>query len=586
MVKRAISNITHVMVRKQTEIMSVASMLMIVGVVTKVFGLLFNSIAAGYVGTDAYNSFVFASNLPELISQVILFGGISASILPILSNVLEGEGEQRFYRVFSSLINLSLIAFTILAALVALGADQVLPWFIEQVIRPKEAISPTQMAELSAMLRALMIPQVILGISIYLTTALNIYERFLVPQLAPLFYNIGRLIALYALLPILGKSPWVLVWGTLLGAIIHLLIQIPVFRHVGIRYQFVLDLRDKFIQKIAVVAVPRVGAISVEQIGITIDKFIAFGLVNNALALYNLATLIISVPLSIIGASFATASFPTLAKAFNSQDRIVASQVFLKIANQIIFFAIPAAVLLLVMRVPVARLVYGIFGSEIGFLETYTIAWVILFFAPGLVLESLRTFLYRTFYAAHDTIRPLVVSIVVMISGAVTGILFTNYFSHFNTFAVQKLTFNTDFFLTKEAGASAVGGLALSSTVVFTIEAIVLIYWLNKRYLHAAWGDILWPFLKKLVAGAAMMLSCYLIYKIWAGLEDTERTVYLLVLTVTTTAAGLMIYLGTCWLLQIAEVKVFIDFLVKYPNLKVLKRFKSFDPIPETIDYQ
>lgn len=586
MVKRTFNNITNVLLRKQTEIMSVASMLMIIGIVTKVFGLLFNSVAAGYLGPQAYSSFVSASILPELISQITLFGGVSASILPILSRALDQDGESRFFRVFSTLINFSLILFTIISVVIIIFADNLLPWFISEVVRPTDAIPATQMLDMVQMLRVLMLPQVVLGISIYLTTALNIYDRFLVPQLAPLFYNIGRIMAVFILLPILGQSPWVLVWGTLIGAVIHLAIQVPVVAHVGIRYLPVIDLRDSYLRKIGTVAVPRVTAISVEEFGRTIDKLIAFSLTSNSLGLYNLATLIASVPLSIFGTSFATASFPSLSKAFNKEDKELAGQIFLKIANQILFFSLPAGILLLVLRVPLARLTYGIFGSGIGFLETYSIAWIILFFAPGVVFESLRTFLYRSFYAAHDTVRPLFISICVMVTGAITGILFTNYLSHFDTFAIREMHFELSYFLSKGTGNAAVGGLSLSSSLVFTIEAFVLIIWMNKRYLHMTWGEVFKPMLKKLVAGLIMTLSCYLIYKIWAGLEDTERTVYLMILTITTTSAALMIYIGTSWFFNISEVRVFINFLVKYPNLKVVKRFLAFAPIPRSNDFE
>ncbi len=579
MVKRAISNITNVMVRKQTEIVSVASMLIVIGLATKVLGLIFNALAAGYLGTTAYNSFIFASALPELASQVILFGAISASVLPVLTGVLDKHGSQRFSKVFSSLINISLVLFTLAAVLIGLFAHDLLPWFIETVIQPKEEIK--NIAELGDMLRVLMIPQVILGISVYLSTALNIYERFLVPQLAPLFYNLGRILAIFILIPFMGNSPWVLVIGTIIGSLIHLAVQVPVVLHLGVRYQLVADFKDKYIRKIGMVAAPRIAAISGDQIRITIDKFIAFGLVNNSLALYNLAILIISVPLSVFGVSFATASFPSLAKAFNNNDRILASQIFYKVVNQIIFFSVPAAVLLLVLRVPISRMAFGVFGEEIGFLETYTIAWVILFFAPGIVFESLRTVIYRAFYAAHDTIRPLVISIGVLIFGTILGVLFTNYLSNFDTFALQSLTFDLSYFFSKESGGAAVGGLALRSSVIFTVESLVLIYWLNRTYLHARWGEVMGPILRKITAGGVMLLFCYVVYKIWAGLDDTEKTAYLIILTATTTAASLMIYLGVSWALRVPEVKGFIEFLIKYPNLKAFRRFRNFDPIPE-----
>ncbi len=579
MVRRAISNLGRVLTRKQTEIMGVATMIMGLGFVTKIFGLFSTQIASGYLSTDAWDKFLFASNLPELISQVILVGGLGATVLPILSQTLTKDGPKRFIRVFNTVVNLSLLGFVIIAIIITIAAPTFIPWFIENVIRPREAISAADMVEIVDMTRVLMLPQIVLGISIYVTMALNVYDRFLITQLAPLFYNFGRLVSLYIFLPLLGQTPWVLVLGTILGSILHLLIQIPIARHIGLRYRLDFDLKDAYVKTVVRVASPRLLAVSIEQISVAIDRFIAFSLAGNAQALYYFAVLLISIPLSLIGSSYATASYPTLSRAFNEDNRILAGQVFLRILNQIIFLSIPLAVLLFILRVPIVRLTYGILGSEIDFLKTYTIAWVVLFFAPGIVLESTRMFLYRTFYAAHDTFRPLIISVFVLIGGYVTGVLFTNYFSHFNSFAINEFYFNLDYFFKRSDGVAAVGGLGLSSSLVFSLEAVILIVWLNKKYLKLPVIEIVIPILKKVFAGTVMLLFTYLVFKIWGGLESTERTLYLLILTFTTSAAAMAIYIGISGLLRIGEVKTYLRLLAKYPNLNQIRRLLKFNPI-------
>jgi putative peptidoglycan lipid II flippase len=578
MVKKAISNIGRMMTKKQTEIMSVATMLMVIGIITKVFGLFSNSVATGYLGTEIFNNFLTASILPELISQIILFGGVSASVLPVLSGVLDKSGEKRFAKVFSTLVNASLIIFIILAIVIALTADF---WFVEFFAKG-HVYSIEEKAQLVGMLRIMMIPQIILAISVYLTTVLNIYERFLVPQLAPLFYNLGRILSVFVLLPLLGQSPWVLVWGTMIGAILHLAIQIPVLMHLGVKYQVAIDLKDRYISKIAWIIAPRIFSISVEQIAVAIDKIIANSIrVGDPLSFYQLGVQIVSIPLSLFGASFATASFPAMSKAFNNGDRILASQIFIRIINQILFFSIPFSLMLLIFRVPLTRLAYGIFGSEIGFFETYSIAWVVLFFAFGVVFESLRAFLYRTFYANHDTVRPLVMSLVVMALGVVTGIMFTNYFSHYDTFAINDLTFNLDYFFHRGNGYSAVAGLAASSSLIFTLEAFLLIYWLNKKYILASFEDYFKPIMRKVIAGAVMFAVTYVIFRIWASTQMSQKTLFLLILTATNGAAGLMVYLGTSWFLKVSEVNTYISFLLKFPNFQAMKTFLGFNPIPK-----
>ncbi|MDQ7021915.1 MAG: lipid II flippase MurJ [Candidatus Dojkabacteria bacterium] len=107
-------------------------------------------------------------------------------------------------------------------------------------------------------MRALLFPQLFLGISVFVSSGLNIYDRYIVPQLSPLFYNIGRIIIVVSFLPLFDYSPWVIVLGAYLGSLLHLLVQLPLFKNLKIKYLPIIDFKDNNLKEVLKLGLPRI----------------------------------------------------------------------------------------------------------------------------------------------------------------------------------------------------------------------------------------------------------------------------------------------------------------------------------------
>lgn len=552
----SISRVRNILTREENGIYNAVFILMVLMLGTKFTGLVFNSMSAGFLGAGPYNEFLFASNIPEIISASILLGAISASIIPALVQSREEAGHGSFLRVFNTLVNISFIVFALLAGVVAIFADAFLPWAIDNLIHPVTPPTAEELDRIVTMLRVLMIPQVILGISTYISSSLNVMQRFVVPQLAPLFYNFGRILSILVFIPILGRSPWVLVWGTLLGSIFHLLIQIPLARNLGIKYMPILDFKDKYFKSLLKLGLPRILGLSAEQIAIGVDRIIAYGLVGYSLTAYELGVRLIVIPISLFGMTFATASFPLLSKAYVHGDTSTFQKIFIKVLNQIVFLSLPVTVLLLVLRLPITRLFYGIFGNHFTWDYTRLVAWVVMFFAVGLTFEALRSLLYRTYYAVHNSLIPLLSAIFVVVGGVITGILFTNYFSHFHELSVFDLEFNPEYFLTKSDGIAGVGGLALSGSLIYIVETLFLLLYLNHKYLKIKIKDFVLPLFKKFFISGMTLFLAYFLYTFYNDILDTSRTSQIFFLTTTTVVASMAFYFLLSYELKVEEVEI------------------------------
>ncbi len=559
-----------ILVREQNGIVNAAFILMILVLITKFTGLIFNSIAVGFLGTAPFNEFLFASNLPEIISASILLGAISASVIPALIDAREEGGHERFLSVLNTLVNLSLLTFIIIAVIIAITAHIFMPWMIDNVIKPVTPPTQKEMDEIVMMLRILMIPQVILGVSAFVSSSLNVMQRFVVPQLAPLFYNIGRIFAVLVFIPILGKSPWVLVWGTLIGSILHLLIQLPLARHLNISYQFSVNIKDKYFKNILKLGMPRVIGLSAEQIGIGVDRLIAYSLVSYSLAAYELAVKLIVIPISLFGSTFAIAAFPTLSRAYTKNDKELFKNTFLKVVNQILFLSLPATVLLMVLRLPLTRLFYGLIGKSFTWDDTKKVAWVVMFFAIGLSFEALRSLIYRSYYAIHNSIIPLVSAFLVVFSGITTGILFTNYLSHFEELSIMHLSWHPEYFLSKADGMAGVGGLALSASLIYITESLILILLLNKRYLQLKIKEVYYPILKKILIATITAIFSYVLYKLYTNVSATNHIWQVLLLTAINVFLSLGFYVILSYVMKIEEIFLLKKFYCKFLKLKCL----------------
>lgn len=573
-VKEILNLLKKYLVAEQHEIVSAAGMLILISLVTKVLGMVFLTLVAKQFGASTETDlFYLASILPETITNIILLGVISGSIIPIFINIKEKEGEHKLTESFNSTLNISMIFFALLALIAAIFSRQLVP-FALQLAQKQSYLSDPQINEVVWMMRMLLIPQVILGISAFFSTWLNIYHRFVIPQLAPLFFNIGKIVGVLIIVPLMGGSIWGLVWGTLIGSMLHLLIQLPLLRHLQFNFKmFAIDFYDTNFKKVMKLGLPRILSLSMEQVAMIVDSILALGLTAGSLTAYQLAVRLVSFPLGLFGTNYAIASFPHFAKLYAHGEKENFSLLFYKILNQIIYLSLPVAVVFIVMRVPIVRLVYGIFGGNFTWDNTLLVAWIVLFFSLGLIFEGLRTAMFRVYFAIHNSFIPMLSSIFVVVSGIVTGILLSNYFSHFDSFTPEMLQLNGQFFLEKGTGVAGAAGLALSSSITFTIEFAFLFFMLYRKKIIFNVRKFGVELLKKFVAAAIMMVLCYAMVKLWEEVLNTTKTFQLIFLSSSTLLSSLMIYIWSSYLLRIEEVDMFMSLLFSKIS-KVFRKFK------------
>lgn len=585
-VRSTLNNIKELLLNEQTEILKAAGLLMLPSILTKITGQLFNLLAASRLPLEskALNEFLLASAFPEMVANILLLGVISAVVIPIFVEVKEKHGRERFLRVYNTIFNISVLAFVAATILVVVFADRIFPFFLVNVIRPEVMPDASSIANIVSMMQFLMLPMLILGVSVFVTSGLNVYQRFFVPQLAPLFYNVGRIFGVFVLIPVLHESPWGFVLGTLIGSILHLLIQIPLARYLKISYIPVIDLHDVYARKMFQVSLPRSISLAAEQVVITVQEFIAGGFSKISLpAFYFAESLALVIP-TLFGYTFSVASFPLLSSLYTQGRHQEVGELVTKTLNQILFLSLPFVVAAMILRLPVVRLVYGVLpDTEFNRESSAAVAWILLLFSFGLVFTAMKWYLYRVFYITKNTLVPMVISISSMIITIVVGVMFSNLFSYADGYTVKGLEFSFSHLFTRaeSAGPATAGGLALGTSLGAILEVSIMLVLINIMVVKVNWQEMFVGFSKKLIASSAMIVLMYFMYKTWDTLAfpidatpgfKGSTTINLLVLTSITVFTSFMVYYLLCFLFKVEELKIlrrFLNPVFKIGGLKI-----------------
>src|SRR5439155_16863839 len=213
--------------------------------VSRVMGLVREIVASYYFGIGGkINAFTVAFQVPNLFRALVADFALSAAFIPVFTELLERGDRKRAWRVASSLFWLVLLALTGLTALFIVLA----PWIIGIFGNPGGD------SELAVGLSRVLFPIVVLlGVSGIVVGILNSYERFTVPALSPIFWNLAIIIGLVIGVPRAGTIDaklYVYAISILIGTLIQVLLPLPWLRGLEGGLRVVIDWRDPAVWRV------------------------------------------------------------------------------------------------------------------------------------------------------------------------------------------------------------------------------------------------------------------------------------------------------------------------------------------------
>ncbi|MDQ4076476.1 MAG: murein biosynthesis integral membrane protein MurJ [Chloroflexota bacterium] len=500
-----------------------AAIIVMVGfLLSKVAGVVRQLAIAHVFGTSGMLDAYFAAfTAPDLIFMLISGGALATAFIPVFSEYLNQEGADReaAWRMASNVLTVSLTLSTLVAAVVGLLA----PWIVSGRFGVAPGFSPELQALTVALMRLILVSTIIFSVSGLVTGVLHTLQHFLLPAFAPLFYNVGIIFGALVIVPRLPEAQQVygLAWGSILGALLHLGIQIPALVRHRARLRPVLDLRDPGLRQVALLMAPRAAALALIYTKFIMRSNFASRLSDGSLSALDFAWDLMQLPETIFGTAVALAAFPTLAELWAQRARHELAQTFNQTVRAILALTVPAAVGLLLLSTPVVRAFYerGEFGVESSIAVSYALS----FFAFGIIGHSLLEIVARLFYAQKDTVRPLYAAVVMLV---VTGVVSWGLL-----------------------GPLGIGGIALGDTLGVFVEVGLLLYWLRSRLPETHDGTTVRATLKIGSAAATMAVALFL----WLQLAG-DTSIY--VVAGGGVLIGAVVYTATALALGLDEIKM------------------------------
>jgi len=380
---------------------------------SRFLGLLRDRLLAGHFGAgDTLDIYYAAFRIPDLVYNLLILGALSAGFIPVFVSLWskKNENDETAWHFVSSLLNILAVGMIVLGGIFFLAAP-----YIMKFITP--GFSGEKLNLTVQMSRLMFLSPILLGISSVWGGVLQSLKRFLIFSLTPVFYNVGIIFGILFLVPRFGI--YGLAYGVVLGALMHMLVQLPTIWQLGFRFRFVLDWKDAGVRRLSKVTVPRVLDLAISQLNFVAITVLASGLTAGSLAVFNLAYNIWSFPLGIFAAPLAIAAFPTLAQNAAQKNHETFAQNFSSTFRQILFLIVPSSALYIVLRAQIVRVILG--TGKFDWTDTILTINTLQYFALALFAEALNLLLIRSFFAHEDTKTPFflgLLSSVFRIGGA------------------------------------------------------------------------------------------------------------------------------------------------------------------------
>lgn len=373
-------------------------------------------LATGFGAGSDLDIYYAAFRIPDFLFNILIWGAISAAFIPVFSGYLVAKQREIANHVASTVLSLALIALVAVAGVVWIFAPQIMP-----LVAP--GFTDAQIDKLVDLSRVMLLSPIFFGMSGIFGSILQSNQKFMAFATAPLFYNLGIIGGA------LAAPRYGLVWlavGVVAGALLQMLVQLAAVSRTGFRYRPKLDLSHPGVRKILVLMVPATIGIAIVQINWLVETIIATTLREGSLAQFMLASSLAMLPVGVVGASLATAIFPVLAKAASQQQDALFTSSLVATIRQILYFVIPAAVAMMLLRAQIVRLVYG--SGKFDFDDTRYVVSLLGILAVSLFAQALIPLLTRAFYALRNTKTPVIISGVAMVLNIILALVLSNYY--------------------------------------------------------------------------------------------------------------------------------------------------------------
>ncbi len=506
---------------------------------SQLLGLVRDRLLAYMFGASRTVDIYYAAfKIPDLV-LVVAGSIVSISVLvPFLTDKLSESDEDA-----KTFIDAVFTVFFAGVIVICAGLFFVMPTLVSVVFPGID--DPELQSQLILLARLFLLSPILLGISNIFASIVQVYRRFLIYAISPLLYNIGIILGIVLLYPFFGIVG--LGIGVIAGAVMHAGIQLPFIIKKGFVPRWHVPDNLDMVWRVVRNSLPRTFTLSTNKLAILFLVSAASLLAEGSIAIFNFSFNLQSVPMAIVGASYSLAAFPTLSKLFSEGDWKGFMRQIQTAVRHVVFWSLPILSLFIVLRAQIVRTVLG--TGEFTWVATRLTAASLALFAVSVAAQSLILVFVRAFYAADDTITPLITNIIggVLIVGGAFGL--TALFQQVDSFRY----FIESLVRVEGVSGSEVLMLPLSYTLGSLVNAGLLWWWFQRSF--GGFSRRLYRSIRQAAATAVVVgFVAYYGLVLFAFLFDLRTGVGIFLQGLSAGILGIGAGLLTLWLLGNEEI--------------------------------
>ncbi|WP_296115192.1 murein biosynthesis integral membrane protein MurJ [uncultured Anaerococcus sp.] len=483
--------------------------LMILTVISKIFGFVRESVMAAVIGAgDIKSIYVTATTIPDIMTYTVIVG-IVAAYIPVYTEISSEKGESEAEAFTSNLLNILMIYGAIIFGVVLVFAGP-----ISKIFSPK--LSGDTLALAKDFTRIMAISIFAFLYSAVIRGFLNAKGNFIDPVIPGIILNIF-VIGSTIITGIFDK-PYILIVGTLIVSILQFA-RFPFVSHkLGFRHEKKVDFHDPYIKYLLAMMIPIIVSSATNKISILVDKSMASAYLGiDAVAKIFYTENMLDFIVEVFTINIATITLPQLAKFANGGH---VSEMKEKTSSTLVLtmaLVIPATLGMMALAHPIIRLIYerNAFSPQ----DTHIVASLLISYGPYIVFISILKIFSNAFYAVGDSKTPLLIILGQQVINFLLNIVLVRIF--------------------------AIDGIGLATSISTFLGSIFLLLAYFKKFGKAESNEHIISIIKIIIASIVMVLITRFINRYFVDITGPIISLLLAVF-----------FAGVSYLIVIVKVKI------------------------------
>ena len=453
--------------------------------ISRVLGLVRDVVVANFMGAGAAaDVFFFANKIPNFLRRLFAEGAFAHAFVPVLTEVKSHQNEAelkdfvaKVSGTLGAIVFVTAIAGVVLSPLLAalFGAG----WFIDYLNDKPDGDN----FELASSMLKITFPYIFfISLTGFAGAVLNTLNKFAVAAFTPVLLNISIIACAWLLAERLEQPAFALAWGVFIGGLVQLLFQLPFLFRAGLLVKPKWGWRDPNVTKVRTLMIPALFGVSVSQINLLLDTFIASFLMTGSISWLYYSDRLLEFPLGLFGIAIATVILPALSRNHVGKDDHGFKNNLDWAFKIICLLGIPAATALVLLAYPLLMVIFqrGEFSVDDAQMASYSL----IAYGSGLLSFMLVKILAPAFYSRQDTKTPVKYGIITMATNMLFNLIFAVPFGYV--------------------------GLAIATALSGTLNAVLLYQRLHRQGVYKLSSDTLSFIFKVVLASIAMGASIYM----------------------------------------------------------------------------